>query len=215
MELSRKEEYRNKRVSMGVTVFSFFVMLAFFVFTNIITANSSSVAALPEVELGMDNSDGENTTPGKKAIMSIASKQEIAPAKSQKTYAEGEIIPVKNNTLENKATKNEIVSTVKEPAESHSNGTGDPALGYDLGERNIVHSPDFSNDTQEEGKVIVEIVVDKNGTVIEADPNGRGTTTNSTSLKAEARKMALATKFSQNQKREEQRGTITIIFSFR
>jgi hypothetical protein len=52
------------------------------------------------------------------------------------------------------------------------------------------------------------------GNVIEANPNGRGTTTSSSALKDKARKAALATKFNVDGKFEEQKGTITIIFSF-
>jgi TonB family protein len=67
---------------------------------------------------------------------------------------------------------------------------------------------------KEEGKVVVEITVDSEGNVIEANPNGRGTTTSSALLKAKAKQAALATKFNIEGKFEEQRGTITIIFSF-
>jgi len=213
MELSRKEEYRNKKVSIGVTVFSFFVMLAFFVFTNIITANSSTPALEQEVELAMDNGNSNGTAPGKHETKAAGSKQETIEDQKQGTFPEGEIIPVENSTSSPAIPETE--NTLKEPPGLSGNESGNPGLGYDLGERNIVKAPAFSNDTQEEGKVIVEIVVDGNGNVIEASPNGRGTTTSSTRLKAEAKKMALATKFSQNQKLEEQRGTITIIFSFR
>jgi TonB family protein len=74
--------------------------------------------------------------------------------------------------------------------------------------------PTLSKDTKEEGKVVVEITVDKNGKVIKADPNGRGTNTQSAMLKAKARQAALATTFNVSGEFEEQKGTITIIFSF-
>jgi hypothetical protein len=61
---------------------------------------------------------------------------------------------------------------------------------------------------------VVEITVDKNGKVIKADPNGRGTTTSSPMLKAKARQAALATTFNVSGEFEEQKGTITITFSF-
>ena len=41
MELTNKKEYRNHLFSIGVTVFSFVVMLAFFIYTNISNACSS------------------------------------------------------------------------------------------------------------------------------------------------------------------------------
>ncbi len=78
----------------------------------------------------------------------------------------------------------------------------------------MVKPPKLPTDLQEEGKVVVEITVDAEGTVIEANPNGRGTTTSSAILKAKAKQAALATKFNIDGKFEEQKGTITIIFTF-
>lgn len=86
--------------------------------------------------------------------------------------------------------------------------------GIDLKGRAVVKPPVLPKDTKEEGKVVVEITVDSEGNVIEANPNGRGTTTSSAILKAKAKQTALATKFNVDGKFEEQRGTITIIFSF-
>ncbi|NBQ48234.1 MAG: energy transducer TonB, partial [Sphingobacteriia bacterium] len=65
-----------------------------------------------------------------------------------------------------------------------------------------------------EGKVVVDITVDGDGNVIDANPNGRGTTTSSANLKNKAKQAALATKFNVDGKYEEQTGTITIIFAF-
>lgn len=91
---------------------------------------------------------------------------------------------------------------------------GGGGIGIDLRGRTVVVPPKLPKDTKEEGKVVVEILVDSEGNVIEASPNGRGTTTSSPTLKAKARQAALATKFNVNGKFEEQKGTITIIFSF-
>ncbi len=106
-------------------------------------------------------------------------------------------------------------------------GTGDgpgkgpdsgPGIGsgvkFDLKGRAIIKPPTLPKDTKEEGKVVVNIVVDENGNVTEAEPNGRGTTTTSALLKAKARQAAMATKFTVDGKIPEQRGTITIIFAF-
>ena len=62
--------------------------------------------------------------------------------------------------------------------------------------------------------MVVEITVDKTGKVIKAEPTGRGTNTNSVMLKTKARQAALATKFNVSGEFEEQKGTLTIIFSF-
>jgi TonB family protein len=95
-----------------------------------------------------------------------------------------------------------------------SGGGRGGGIGIDLRGRAVVVPPRLPSDTKEEGKVVVEILVDKEGNVTEANPNGRGTTTSSPALKAKARQAALATKFNVSGKFEEQKGTITIIFSF-
>lgn len=87
-------------------------------------------------------------------------------------------------------------------------------IGVDLKGRAVVRPPKLPSDTQEEGKVVVDITVDSEGNVIEASPNGRGTTTSSALLKSKAKQAAMATKFNVDGKFEEQRGTITIVFSF-
>jgi len=99
------------------------------------------------------------------------------------------------------------------PGDGPGNGPGSK-YGIDLKGRAVVKPPKLPSDTKEEGKVVVEITVDSEGNVIEASPNGRGTTTSSALLKAKAKQAALATKFNVEGKFEEQRGTITIIFSF-
>jgi TonB family protein len=95
-----------------------------------------------------------------------------------------------------------------------SGGGTSGGYAFDLGGRAILIAPRLPKDTREEGKVVVEITVDREGNVIEASPNGRGTTTNSAILKAKAKQAALNTKFNVSGKFEEQRGTITIVFSF-
>lgn len=93
-------------------------------------------------------------------------------------------------------------------------GKGGNGYGFSLGNRKVVTPPRLPNDTQLEGKVVVDITVDGEGNVIEANPNGRGTTTSSADLKMKAKQAALATKFNVDGKYEEQTGTITIIFAF-
>lgn len=100
------------------------------------------------------------------------------------------------------------------PGDGPGKGPGKGGYGFSLAGASIVTPPPLSKDTKEEGKVVVEITVDKNGKVIKADPNGRGTTTSSPMLKAKARQAALATIFKVSGEFEEQKGTITIIFSF-
>lgn len=100
------------------------------------------------------------------------------------------------------------------PGKGPGKGLGNGGYGFSLAGRSVMTPPTLSKDTKEEGKVVVEITVDKNGKVIKADPNGRGTNTQSAMLKAKARQAALATTFNVSGEFEEQKGTITIIFSF-
>ncbi len=99
------------------------------------------------------------------------------------------------------------------PGSGPGSGVGN-GYKFSLDGRSVIKPPTLPKDTKEEGKVVVNIVVDSEGNVIEADPNGRGTTTSSALLKAKARQAAMATKFNIDGKMGEQRGTITIIFAF-
>lgn len=93
-------------------------------------------------------------------------------------------------------------------------GFGGGKVGVSLKGRTLIVPPKLPNDAKEEGRVVVDITVDSEGNVIEASPNGRGTTTSSAILKAKARQAALATKFNVDGVYEEQTGTITFVFSF-
>ena len=87
-------------------------------------------------------------------------------------------------------------------------------IGVNLNGRNVVVAPEFLRDTKDEGTVVVEITVNKAGEVIEATPNGRGTTTSNAVLRAKATQAAKSTKFNADNRFEEQKGTLTIVFSF-
>jgi TonB family protein len=66
--------------------------------------------------------------------------------------------------------------------------------------------------SQEQGKVIVEITVDKNGNVIDADAGVKGSTTLDKNLLAAALKAAKQAKFNRKPDAPVQKGTITYIF---
>jgi outer membrane biosynthesis protein TonB len=95
----------------------------------------------------------------------------------------------------------------------HGNGPG--GTGFSLKGRKMVQSPPKVTDGKEEGMVVVYITVDKDGNVIDADPNGKGTTTSSGVLKSKARQAALQAKFSpSSDKSEIQKGTLIFKFQF-
>lgn len=82
--------------------------------------------------------------------------------------------------------------------------------------RNILSVPKIVDQSSDEGKVVVEIIVDRKGNVIKATPGGRGSTTSSAILFKKAQDAAYKAKFTPNdQVAEEQIGTMTFIFAFR
>ncbi len=87
-----------------------------------------------------------------------------------------------------------------------------PGIDYSLDGRNplFLQKPDFDNQT--EGKVVVEITVDKNGSVISANPGVKGSTTLDDYLLQVARKAALQSKFNRKPDATVQKGTITYHF---
>lgn len=90
-------------------------------------------------------------------------------------------------------------------------GTGDGS--FTLAGRSLVSSPKIKDNSQEEGKVVVDIIVDKYGKVLRANPGARGSTTTSSVLYKKAKEAAMLYKFNANPDvPEEQKGTITFIF---
>ena len=77
----------------------------------------------------------------------------------------------------------------------------------------MLGAPRISDNSQEEGKVVVDIIVDNTGKVVRATPGARGSTTTSSILYEKAQKAALATKFNANPNAaQEQKGQMTFIF---
>lgn len=84
---------------------------------------------------------------------------------------------------------------------------------YKLTNRKAQNLPVPKSNFQEEGKVVVEITVDKNGNVIKAKPGVKGSTTADANLLSIAKKAALSAKFNASaDSPEEQKGTI--IYNF-
>jgi hypothetical protein len=91
---------------------------------------------------------------------------------------------------------------------SFSNG-----IGFKLGGRGKVSFKKPDNPTQEDGKVVVDIVVDKYGKVIKATPGARGSTTTNPILYKKAKEAALKAKFtSKLDVPTDQKGTMTFVF---
>ena len=84
---------------------------------------------------------------------------------------------------------------------------------FSLNGRTMVKKPIINDDSQEEGKVVVDILVDRQGRVVRASPGARGSTTASPELYKKAKKAAMQTKFNANPDASfEQKGQMTFIF---
>ncbi|MEK9531168.1 MAG: energy transducer TonB, partial [Flavobacteriaceae bacterium] len=93
-------------------------------------------------------------------------------------------------------------------------GVGTNGVAYKLGGRTIENIIKPINDSQQQGKVVVTIRVNRNGKVINATPGAKGSTTTNAYLYAKAKEAALKTTFEANASAPEiQIGTI--IYNFR
>ncbi|MES2747458.1 MAG: energy transducer TonB [Bacteroidota bacterium] len=95
------------------------------------------------------------------------------------------------------------------------NGLGNGS-GYSLGNRKALTKPAPAYNCNEEGWVVVQITVDKNGNVVEAKPGARGTTNTANCLASQARIAAMKTKWEPSPDgAEKQVGTIKYNFSLK
>jgi TonB family protein len=96
--------------------------------------------------------------------------------------------------------------------EGSGSGPG-KGISFDLGGRKMVKSPVIDDRSQETGKVVVAITVDKTGTVISAIPGFRGSTTTSAYLFSKAKEAAMKARFNADPNGADiQKGTITFVF---
>ena len=81
------------------------------------------------------------------------------------------------------------------PSYFGSGGTGSGVVGYGLKGRGSASYQTLKQDCNEAGMVIVKIVVNRNGNVVEAEPGVKGTTNTSACLLEPAKKIALSHKW--------------------
>ncbi|MGC9471307.1 MAG: hypothetical protein ACP5D1_07165 [Bacteroidales bacterium] len=92
-------------------------------------------------------------------------------------------------------------------------GLGDKGIAFDLAGRTPQYLPKPEYNYQKDGRVVVEVTVDRYGNVTKAIPGVKGSTTLDDYLLAVARKAALAAKFDPKQDAPAfQKGTITYYF---
>lgn len=92
------------------------------------------------------------------------------------------------------------------------NGTG-KGISFSLSGRKLIRTPQITDHSQETGKVVVDITVDKDGAVETAIPGGRGSTTTSAYLFRLAKEAAMKAKFNPSPEGADiQKGTISFVF---
>ena len=95
-------------------------------------------------------------------------------------------------------------------------GTGDKGISFDLGGRSFRSLPSPRYDYQGEGKVVVDVTVDRQGKVIQATAGAKGSTTLDTYLLKVAKEAAMSATFDPKPDAPEvQKGTITYNFKFK
>ena len=94
-------------------------------------------------------------------------------------------------------------------------GTGTGAsIGGGLGGRKVVQRGRISDNSQKQGKVVIEVCVDGNGSVVSADYTQRGSTTSDSELRSKALSAARGYKFAASGSAKEC-GTITFNFQLK
>lgn len=96
------------------------------------------------------------------------------------------------------------------------NGEGTDGLKINLSGRRVQELPNIEDNSRAVGKVVVTIIVNREGKVIKAVPGQVGSTTTDQNLMEKAKQGALRTKFyTKDDAAEEQRGTMTFVFRFK
>ena len=92
-------------------------------------------------------------------------------------------------------------------------GSGSGTGGYGLNGRSLVSKGAVRQDCNEDGRVVVRILVDRNGKVVQATPGVKGTTNNAPCLLEPARKTALLHKWNLDAKAPSQQiGFVVVNF---
>jgi colicin import membrane protein len=106
-----------------------------------------------------------------------------------------------------------LSGSVDSKVRGEGSGLGDKGISYDLKGRGSQSLPSPKYDYQGEGRVVVEVSVDRQGKVIIANPGAKGSTTLDEYLLKVAKDAALAARFETKPDAPAiQKGTITYIF---
>ena len=238
-------EKKNKATALGVTIFVHAVVVVLLVLMAFTTPLPLPGEAGVEVNLGMYNQGMGNVQPTKpmkveetpppapKQIVKddvVSQDTEETPAIEKPKEVEKPQQTVNQRALfkpkQTDDTPKSEGTTGRPGDQGNPNGTPDSGsyegqggsgggTSYSLGGRGAKHLPSPGKNFSEEGRVVVDIYVDRDGNVKRAEI-GKGTTTTDTAMREMAKNAALAAKFSPDQNAAElQKGTITYNFIIR
>lgn len=238
-------ENRNKTIAIGVTVAVHAVVIAILFILALTTPLPLPGEAGVEVNLGMYNEGmGVQQQPKPKPVVEAPKPQPQQPKEETVTQDTEEAPtieePKPKKKEEPKVNERALFKPVNKPVEEPSSegntetpgDQGNPNGGqninnyegqggagggpsYDLGGRNAKSLPRPSSDFNEEGTIVVDIWVDRDGRVQRAEV-GKGTNITTTRMRQEAINKALSSVFAPDKSAAElQRGTITYKFIIR
>lgn len=239
------KEKKNKATALCVTILVHAVVVMLLVLMAFTTPLPLPGEAGVEVNLGMYNQGAGNVQPTKPAKIEAtpppAPKQTVkddvvrqdteeTPAIDEPKKVEKPQQTVNQRALFKPKTTDETPKsegvTGQPGDQGNPDGTSDSnsyegqggsggGTSYSLGGRGAKHLPSPDKNFSEEGRVVVDIYVDRDGNVRKAEI-GKGTTTTDHVMREMAKNAALAAKFSPDTNAAElQKGTITYNFIIR
>lgn len=229
-------ENRNSYVALGYTLL-FHALLFVGCILVVLNTPNTLLKINPtgfQVDWVLDepiNTTGSNADKPEKIIkpeVIAESKSQIKKTASEKVITDenGEEVNLLKELLRKKIRKQQetaevqsLPSTVNAQTIGNENGTDGSYVKqpnskvYYLNDRNLIEKPVWARDTDKEGIVVVEIIVDENGNVTKAIPGKRGSTTTDEVLYHKAQQAAMQAKFNASPGVYEQRGTYTFVFT--
>jgi TonB family protein len=177
--------------------------------------NNSSESA----EASSSSQENANTQTDVETVEMNASQNNNSETQESVSENLNEALEALNNANNNSNNSN---SNSNSNNSSNSNGDGNTngdntgpsnGIGFSLGGRGKVSFKKPENPTQEDGTVVVDIWVNRDGKVIKAKPGARGSTTTNPILQKKAEEAAYKAKFKKDPNAPfEQKGTMTFVF---
>ncbi|MCO6500392.1 MAG: energy transducer TonB [Vicingus serpentipes] len=174
-------------------------------------SSSSSPSAAEEQIISQDNTETINVNASEIPTTVVEEKPTVSDDLSR-------ALDALNNAPDNNEGETGKAGDQGDPdgdpnSNNRTGGNNGEGIGYDLGGRGKVSFKKPENPTQEDGNVVVDIVVDKYGKVIKATPGARGSTTTNPILYKMAKEAALKARFTPKMDAPtDQKGTMTFVF---